>query len=215
MTKKRQVLLIRHGQTDWNASHRWQGHEPTHLNKQGHAEARRLADHLKDFPIDAVYSSDLPRAYETAKPLVVQHSLTLVKDERLREIDVGIFQGLTSDVMKIRYPTEYDRWQGSDDDYAPPNGESRNQLKARAAAAFDDITAKSFGSIAIVTHGGTIRLLLQHLYPNRADLKGRMPVPNTSFTIMEQEMDNTWCLLELTAAPHLADGNNRTDGYGT
>ncbi|MEL6268822.1 MAG: histidine phosphatase family protein [Chloroflexota bacterium] len=200
------VWLIRHGETDWNTQHRWQGHAPTSLNASGHAQARSLGSHLRDEPIGVVYSSDLPRAFQTAQPIAAAHNLNPISDPRFREINVGVFQALFPDELAELYPNELAAWRTGNRDYAPPAGESRNATTERAMAGFSEVTDNAdVGGIAIVTHGGTIRLMLPVICPNDPKLQGKIPVPNTSYTLLERSGDR-WYIVELTATPHLEDG---------
>src|SRR5581483_12433051 len=83
------LLLVRHGETDWNSERRWQGHADEPLNETGRAQAREVADELADRSIDAVYSSDLSRARETAEIIAARLGLSVTTDARLGEVDVG------------------------------------------------------------------------------------------------------------------------------
>ncbi len=205
MTKK-QVWLLRHGQTDYNVEHRWQGHLPTELNAYGHDEARRLAEHLKREPITSIYTSDQTRAQQTAAPLAAALGLVAVPDERLREIKLGVFEGLTSDEIEVQYPEAYRQWQGDDDDYVLPEGESRREVMRRALAAFRAMTTPAKHThIAIFTHGGTIRLLLRELFPADATVQQKLRVPNTSITHLQGSMADGWAISELAQTPHLSD----------
>ena len=98
------ILLVRHGETDWNLERRWQGHIDRPLNDVGRAQARALADRLDSEPFAAVYSSDLARARETAEIVAAAHGLPVHLDPRLREADVGEWSGLTADEIERRYP---------------------------------------------------------------------------------------------------------------
>lgn len=101
------VHLIRHGQTDWNAEGRWQGYQPVPLNSEGWSRARALASYLpRCYQLSAIVSSDLPRAWQTASVLASAYKLTPKADERLREHDLGIFQGYTMAEIKAHYPVE-------------------------------------------------------------------------------------------------------------
>jgi broad specificity phosphatase PhoE len=127
------VLLIRHGQTDWNTQHRWQGHAPTSLNAAGHAQARALGEYLRDQSIGGIWSSDLSRAMQTAQAVAAYQNLTPIPEARLRELDVGVFQALFPDELAELYPDELAAWRSADLDYAPPRGESRRSQIGRAS----------------------------------------------------------------------------------
>ena len=98
------ILLARHGETDWNREGRWQGWADAPLNDTGRAQARELAEQLRSTPFDAVYSSDLSRAHETAEIVAAPHGVPVISDAGLREIDVGSWSGLTRAELQERFP---------------------------------------------------------------------------------------------------------------
>jgi broad specificity phosphatase PhoE len=147
------ILLARHGETDWNREGRWQGWADPPLNATGRAQARALAVQLRETPFDAVYASDLRRAFETAEILAAPHDVPVVADPGLREIDVGSWSGLTRAELAQRFPNG-DR----------PDGESRGEHAARVLAAAERIARRHPGGrILLVTHGGTMRALRSHV----------------------------------------------------
>jgi alpha-ribazole phosphatase len=152
------LLLARHGETDWNRARRWQGHADRPLTARGRTQAADLAARLADIALDAVYSSDLRRARETAEPVATTHGLELVQLPELREVNVGSWQGLTRDEAEIRFPGGFERWReggtGWDD------GESYGEMSARVLAAVEGIANEHRGGrVLVVTHGGPIRAI--------------------------------------------------------
>jgi broad specificity phosphatase PhoE len=140
------LLLARHGETDWNRERRWQGHADTELNDVGRAQARALAGELAAQPPDAVYTSDLSRARETAQIVAAELGLPVVVDPRLREVDVGSWSGLTSTEISERFPG------------AARPGETNEALGERVVAALCDIAAAhDGGTVLVLTHGGAMR----------------------------------------------------------
>ena len=147
------ILLARHGETDWNRNGIWQGWADPPLNATGRAQAGELAEQLRHVPFDAVYSSDLQRAHETADIVAAPHDVPVVADPGLREIDVGSFSGLTRAQIEERFP-----------DGERPDGETREQHAARVLAAVERIARANPGRrILLVTHGGTMRALHGHV----------------------------------------------------
>jgi probable phosphoglycerate mutase len=141
------ILLARHGETDWNKEGRWQGWADPPLNDTGRAQARGLAERLRATPFDAVYSSDLRRARETAEILAAPHAVPVVVDPGLREIDVGSWSGLTRAEIRERFP-----------DGSRPDGETHEEHGTRVRAAVVAIARANEGRrILIVAHGGTVR----------------------------------------------------------
>ena len=147
------LLLARHGETEWNRVGRWQGWADPPLNDTGWAQAHDLAAQLRGTPFDAVYSSDLRRAHETALVLAEPHGLEVVTDPDLREIDVGAWSGLTRAEIAERFP-DGDR----------PGGETREQHSVRVLAGVERIARAHPGErVLIVAHGGCVRALQRHL----------------------------------------------------
>lgn len=147
-----ELILVRHGETDWNRDRRYQGHADPPLNDAGRAQAQELAAALEGLELDAIYSSDLRRAAETAEIIGAARGIPVIHDPGLREIDVGSWSGLTRDEIEERFPgaTEHD-------------GETREAHLDRVRSAVEAIAARHLGErVLIVSHGGSIRTLRRH-----------------------------------------------------
>ena len=153
------LLFVRHGETDWNAQRRWQGHADVPLNDRGREQARALAESLADERIDVIYTSDLSRARDTAEAVAARLGVDVVLDADLREIDVGPIEGLTADEAAA-----YEGW----------HGEPKESHAERVLAAVGRIAERHpEGRILVVTHGGSMRRVHEHL-----GLDGRRPFDN-------------------------------------
>lgn len=199
----KRIYLIRHGQTDWNVEGRWQGSLDVPLGEVGHKQARALAEALIDRPINAIYSSDLIRALATAEPLAKSRRLPVMRDARLRELNLGVLQGLTHDEIVMKYPAEMKGMEADYMDYVVPEGESRRTLQARAFDAWQEIvTTEEKAPIAIFTHGGTIRLLLMKLFPNEMERLTKVRITNTCVTTIDADGESVQ-LIDLANVTHL------------
>jgi broad specificity phosphatase PhoE len=140
------LLFVRHGETDWNAERRWQGHADQPLNDTGRAQARDAAALLAERTVDVVYASPLARAHETAVIIAEQLGRTVLIDGRLREVDVGDWSGrLHSDIEADGLET----WNG---------GETYEEMADRVVPAVLDLANRHPGkTVLVVTHGGVIR----------------------------------------------------------
>jgi len=154
------LLLIRHGQTHWNFTRRFQGHSDIFLNENGIQQAVALGERLASRRIDAVYASDLQRAHETARLVAQRHACEVRADPRLRELNFGAWEGLTYEEIKAGYPALIADWETGRHETAPPDGETLTQLAARAKPALDEIRAKHADqTVLLVAHGGTLQAL--------------------------------------------------------
>jgi broad specificity phosphatase PhoE len=199
------VYLIRHGETEWNIIGRWQGILDAPLNEIGQEQARKLAAYLGKEKIEAIYTSDLSRAADTAQVLAHALKLSPIVDKRLRELDIGVFQGLTKPEILQKYPQEFEAFTAHPFDYRIPQGESRQQLQERMLEAWQDlISREGVHEIAIVTHGGAIKMLLSALYPEQKDSFEAQDFPNVSITGLKR-LEGSWQIVELAQIAHLGD----------
>jgi len=157
--KTTRICFIRHGETDWNLVRRIQGQTDIALNDTGRAQALAMAFNAAHHAFDAVYSSDLKRAHETATVLAEREGLEVKKLPQLRERHYGIFEGLTKDELH-QHPTAYACYQARDLDYDFESGESLTALAARVEAAIDYMVSRHQGqTLAAVSHAGVLDIL--------------------------------------------------------
>jgi broad specificity phosphatase PhoE len=155
MTK---LLLVRHGETDWNRDGRWQGGSDTRLNDLGREQAQALAEQL-DGEIDVLYSSDLARARETAEIVAAKLGLEIRLDPRLRERGFGSWEGLTTVEIEERFADAHRRWlagegAGADD------AETFEDFSARVEDFLSDVLCLHPGEeVLVISHGGSIRVI--------------------------------------------------------
>lgn len=169
-----QLIAIRHGETSWNRSGRYQGQEDIGLNDTGFAQARDIARALADTALDALYTSDLQRACQTAAELAQGAAMTPIEIPGLREQHFGVFQGLTGGEIAQHWPQASALWHQRAADFGPQGGESRNTFNRRCMASLERLAQTHPGAtIAVVCHGG----VLDCLY--RAALGLPMEAPRT------------------------------------
>src|SRR6266566_827405 len=164
MSLSTHVVIIRHGQSQGNAEGRFGGHTDTPLSPRGHRQAEATARALASEKFDAIYSSDLPRAIETATPLANLTGAPLETTEALRERSVGVMEGLTFEEAAERHPEQYQALLRRDFDHVLLGGESYRQTLDRASRQLDEAIEKHQGGrIALFAHTGTICILILHL----------------------------------------------------
>jgi broad specificity phosphatase PhoE len=158
------VIIIRHGQSQGNAEGRFGGHTDTPLSPRGRKQAQATARALASEKFDAIYSSDLPRAIETASPLAKLTGVSLETTDALRERSVGVMEGLTFEEAAEQHPEQYQALLRRDFEHVLLGGESYRQTLDRASRQLDEaIEQHKGGRIALFAHTGTICILILHL----------------------------------------------------
>ncbi|GAB4196072.1 MAG: histidine phosphatase family protein [Roseiflexaceae bacterium] len=198
------LLLIRHGETDWNATLRYQGQGGVPLNAQGRAQARRVGERLARYGAVALYTSDIVRASETAAIVGELSGLAPQPMPDLREIDVGQWEGLTPEELYRRFPDHMREYERDPARTVRLGGESYAQLQVRALRALNSIHAAHPGdqTVLAVSHGGTIRALLCHVIGLDLSYFGRLWLDNGSLTELRHG-SNGWRLVRLNDAAHM------------
>ena len=203
------VLLIRHGQSQGNAEGRFGGHTATPLSPRGRLQAEATAQALTAENLTAIYSSDLPRAVETAMPLARLTGLDVEQAEAFRERSVGVMEGLTFEEAAQEHPEQYAALIRRDFDHVLLGGESYRQMLDRASQQLDQaILQHAGGRIAVFSHTGTIYILALHLM-GALDAPELRPVwiasANCGITRFELREDGFIRVLALNDTRHLAE----------
>ncbi|MDP3842195.1 MAG: histidine phosphatase family protein [Oxalobacteraceae bacterium] len=196
MGNSTEILLIRHGETDWNAVKRLQGHCDIALNAQGQTQADALGQALRDEPLAAIISSDLRRARQTAQALAAQQAgpMQVICDPGLRERCYGAFEGLYYSDISQRYPAAFAAWQARDIDAVFPSGaragESFRKFYARSVAAMLHWARRYPGQkIALVAHGGVLECAYRAALSLPLSTPRDFPVLNASVNRLRLEAD--------------------------
>ncbi len=156
-----EIWLVRHGETDWNRLHRFMGQQDIPLNAAGLRQAADLADALRGLHFDAIFSSDLQRARQTAEVLADALHLPRCLDVRLREVHLGSWQGETHADIQARFPAQWAERYADPLNFRPPGGETVAEMAARAYPAVDEIAAACPDSrVLLVSHGILLAALL-------------------------------------------------------
>lgn len=187
------IVLIRHGETAWNAERRLQGHIDIALNAEGLRQAAALARALASEPFDAIYASDLQRAYQTATAVAQVQGMAVLADPGLRERCYGGFEGLLYAEIEARFPRQFAAWQARDVDGDMPAGarvaETFRQFFQRCTAAIAAIGARHPGrTIALVAHGGVLECAYRAALGLSLETPRDFPVRNASinrFTLID------------------------------
>ena len=201
------LILIRHGETLWNTQLRMQGSLDSDLTPKGELQIKALGEWMKEVRFDYLYCSDTPRAHKTAEAIYKFTGHTLNFDKRLREKNLGIFEGLTSEEAREQYPEAFKLFKTAGANYVIDQGESTQQLLDRALEVIEEIRIRHPQKVLVaVTHGGVVRVLMKHVLGIPLDAPTQFLIGNTGiFRLVWREK---WLVAEMGAEPHLEKVNN-------
>ncbi|NMG14775.1 histidine phosphatase family protein [Aromatoleum bremense] len=199
------LCLVRHGETAWNAERRLQGHLDVPLNEIGHVQAEATAASLAGHRFAAFYCSDLRRAQQTAAAAGRTLGFGATLEPELRERHYGVFQGLTYDEARERFPQDFARFHARDPDFAfCGDGESLGAFAARIHRALDRIAARHAGrQTLVVTHGGVLDIAHRLATGKALDAPRDFTIPNAALNWIEFD-GCRWHLLAWADQAHLA-----------
>jgi len=203
------ILLIRHGETAWNAVRRLQGHIDIPLNEEGERQAVALGRALAAEQVDALVSSDLQRAMQTAQAVASHHAgISLQTDAQLRERAYGVFEGMLYQDIQDEYPADFRLWQTRDIDAIMPHGErmaeSFRQFYDRVIAALGDVAKRHPGqTVAVVAHGGVLECAYREARGIQLDSPRDFQVKNASINRFDV-VDGKLVLTSWGEVDHLA-----------
>jgi probable phosphoglycerate mutase len=197
------LCLIRHGETAWNAEGRVQGQLDIPLSAVGQAQARAVSIALQNEKFTRVYSSDLARVAETARPTADRLGLSIELEVRLRERHYGVFQGITYAECRAKLPEDYTRFRNKDLDYDFGSGESLRAFNERSLAAVRDIAARHPGEqVLVFTHGGVLEMVYRHATARGLSSARDFEIPNAALNRVEIEGER-WKVSEWAQIAHL------------
>ena len=177
----------------------------TDLSPTGIRQAKAIAERLSEDGVTAIYSSDLKRSYETAEYLAVKTGHKIITDSRLRERSLGIFESLSMEEVKRKYPDEFNLYKTAGPDYVVPEGESRRQQFERAIDCIKEIAERNAGGcVVIVAHGGVLNGLFRYVLDIPMEVPTRFKLFNASINTFFVE-DGTWLLGTWGDVTHLRD----------
>jgi broad specificity phosphatase PhoE len=204
------ILLVRHGQSTYNAEWRVQGQQDAPLSDLGRQQAERIADRLASYPIERVISSDLSRAHDTATAIVSRHpGLAIEATPLVREMRMGKFEGHLFSKIEETWPDEYVQWREGHLHYTAEGAESLDEQWARMAAALEFVHDRSRGlerDLLVVFHGGVMRTLLAIVLGMSKEQQYRFHFDNTALTIIENT-PRGWSLRLYNDTSHLREGS--------
>ena len=200
------ICLVRHGETEWNMERRIQGQIDVELNATGLNQAAAAGSWLRTAGITALYSSDLRRAWATARVIGAALGLIPVAVPELRERRYGIFEGLTYDEARARFPDGYAAFARRDADYSFDGGESLRQMAARVTGKLEEIaTAHPGRNVAVVLHGGVLDIVNHFVRGNPLETPRDFLIPNAGISWITA-VDGVWTMESWGETGHLEPG---------
>ena len=200
--KETEIILIRHGETEWNSQFRMQGHSNSPLSEVGRVQIQALGEWMKNMPFDHIYSSDSLRARQTAEAITQYSGDVLQFDQRIREKNLGVFEGLTSIEARERYPEVYRLFKNGGANYVIDEGESTQQVLDRALKFIEEISLRHPEQrVVMVTHGGVVRVLMKHTLGLSIDAPTSFMIKNTG--IFRLVWNDKWLVTQMGGLSHL------------
>ncbi len=180
------LVFIRHATSTWNDERRIQGQLDPPLSEKGREQARKVATRFRDTPVDALYSSDLSRARETAEAIGEQIGRLPEYLPELREVALGEWEGLQRDEIIARYPEPWSRWVEHPSWDIVPGGEGTDAFEGRVGAAIEGLVKRhQSGRVLVVTHGGVIQVALLRVVGRSSNGLFPFTIENTSVTVLQ------------------------------
>jgi len=155
-----EIILVRHGETEWNSGEVFRGRADIDLNENGRKQAALLGEYLKDTGIKAVYSSPLKRALDTARAIADNHSLKVQVSDGLNDLDFGEWEGLAVPLVRDRYGALFTEWSEHPEKVRLPGGETLDDICRRSMLVVEKIIREQKGAVALVTHRVVIKVLV-------------------------------------------------------
>lgn len=194
------IFLVRHAKTDWNDRGLWQGNSDISLNQAGFDQARRVAERLSTQNVQIVYTSPLSRAYQTAKVISDTLKVPLIIDEKLRECEISLWNGLTMEETLQRFQKEYQIWSSQPD--AKIEGvESLGSVQNRIVQFLQELIQKPFESTVVVSHALSLQTLICWVLKIPLSERRNFRLDNASITLIE--FQNRLRLIYLNDTCHL------------
>jgi 2,3-bisphosphoglycerate-dependent phosphoglycerate mutase len=198
-------IVVRHGETEWNVAARVQGHMDSALTPAGLAQAEAIAARLAGERFDALVSSDLGRAMQTAAAIARRCGHEVTSDPRLRERHFGVAEGFLYAELELRWPQVFSKVGQIDPDFEIPGGESRRQFQDRVRHAFEALARAHAGRrVAVVCHGGVLAALYRVIHDIPVGAVHRIPIANAAYNAVAFAAD-AWTLEAWDDVAHLPD----------
>lgn len=199
------LYFVRHGETEWNKIGKFQGSADVSLNDIGKIQADLTAEYIKKFKFDKIYSSPLKRAFETASKIAEKQNIGIIKDERLKEMNFGDWEGLSFDCIEAKWPGRLKEMYYSPDKVNIPNGETFLQVQMRTKNFLNNLLEiEGDKNYLIVSHGVTLRTIFCNLLGIPLNKAWNLSQKNANISCIEYRDKNRSILNFLNYTDHLS-----------
>lgn len=199
------LIFVRHAEAEGNKNRIFHGWTDSDITEKGHMQAQKVAERLKNCEIDLLYSSTLMRAWKTAEYIAKLKGLSVIRKDRLKEINGGDWENVQFCKFPMQWPNEFQTWEYELHRHKMPNGETVDEFRDRLVAEIKDIISNNEGkSICIVTHGTAIRVLLSYFYGSPETINNIRWCDNTAVSVVEVDKDRYSVIMQNDAS-HIAD----------
>lgn len=186
------IYLLRHGQTEQNLKGFYYGSLDIDITNKGIKQIEYIKDKVKDINFDKIYVSNMKRAMSSAGIILKNKDVPCIRDKRLNEMNLGIFEGKGYEDIQKEYPVEFKKWSDDWKNYAPPQGESYVDFYERVKEFFQEILKHEDENILLVTHGGVIRSILTYVMGGNLDAFWKFGSKNGDLTLVKYEYENLY-----------------------
>ncbi|NOZ20927.1 MAG: histidine phosphatase family protein [Planctomycetes bacterium] len=197
------LILIRHGETDWNRDKIFRGRADIPLGDRGLKQAERVGEALKDRALEAVYTGPLQRCVQTATPIAARRQITLATLDAVTDIDYGDWQGEPETVVREEYPDLFRQWETTPEGVTFPNGEGLEDVRKRSLPAILDVAARHDGEVAVVSHRVVLKVVILGLLGLGVEKFWSVRLDTCSLTLFDISKHRT-ILARLNDVSHLA-----------
>lgn len=186
------IYLLRHGETEQNLKGFYYGNLDIDITDKGIKQIEYINDKVKNIPFDKIYISNMKRAKSSADIISRDKDIPYIRDKRLNEMNLGIFEGKSYENIKNEYPIEFKGWSDDWKNYDPPQGESYVDFYERVKDFFQEILELQDENILLVTHGGVIRSILAYIMGENLDAFWKFGSKNGDLTLVKYEYGNLY-----------------------
>lgn len=186
------IYLLRHGQTEQNLKGFYYGNLDVDITSKGIKQIEYISNKVKNVTFDKIYVSNMKRAISSASIISRNKDISFIRDKRLNEMNLGVFEGKSYEDIQREYPIEFQKWSDDWKYYAPPEGESYVDFYERVKEFFQEVLKLEDENVLLVAHGGVIRSILTYVMGENLDVFWKFGSKNGDLTLVKYEYENLY-----------------------